>query len=170
MSGDNASQTSLENGSPRLIERLLAGFEERHQALANRLIQFVAVPLMMWSGLALLKGLPEPGLLAAIPGINWAVVATLFISLAYAVLSWRLGAGIGLACLVLIVIAAFYDSNETLPLWQPAIFFFGLGLVLWLFGRRIEGRPRYLSEMVLDLLMGPAWLIARLLRFLRIDY
>lgn len=154
----------------RLIDRLLVAYEERHTSLVNRLIQFVAVPVMMWSGYALLGTLPEPGFLAAVPLVDWAVVGAIVISLAYASLSPRLGAAIAVFSFLLILIAAFYNSNEAFPVWQPALVFLGLAVFLWLVGRRVEGRPRLLREMALDLLTGPAWLLARMLRVFDMRY
>ncbi|MGD9669583.1 MAG: hypothetical protein AB7U75_11070 [Hyphomicrobiaceae bacterium] len=168
----NAASSDVTGRRPpqRLIDRLFERFETRHHAVANRLIQFVAIPVLMWSGFALAKTLPEPALLAVIPGVDWAVAAGAAISLGYAILSWRLGVAMAVASLVLIAVAAYYAGNESLPLWQPALVFLVLSAVLWLVGRRIEGRPRLLGEMALDLLIGPAWLLARVLRLLRIGY
>lgn len=154
----------------RLIDRLLERYETRHYTLVNRAIQFVAIPLLMWSGFALARTFPEPALLAAIPGLDWAVVAGAAVSGAYAVLSWRIGAVMAVLSLLLIAIAGFYSGNDTLPLWQPALIFLALGFMLWLVGRRIEGRPRLLGEMAFDLAVGPAWLIATVLRIARIRY
>jgi len=156
--------------SQRLIDRLLERFETRHQAFANRVIQFIAIPVLMWSGYALGRTLPEPNVLAAIPGVDWSVLTAVVISLAYALFSWRIGVAMATLSFVLIAIAAFYAGNEALPLWQPALVFLALSTLLWLVGRRIEGRPRLLGEMAFDLLMGPAWLLAGVLRLLRIGY
>jgi uncharacterized membrane protein YGL010W len=156
--------------SQRLIDRLFEKYETRHHAVANRLIQFVAIPVLMWSGFALARSLPEPALLAAIPGVDWAVAAAVAISLGYALLSWRIGVAMAVVSLVLIVLAAFNGGNEALPLWQPALVFLALSMLLWLVGRRIEGRPRLLGEMAFDLLIGPAWLLARVLNLARISY
>lgn len=166
-----ASSEAAGSGPPqRLIDRLLERFETRHHAFANRLIQFIAIPVLMWSGLALAMSLPESALLAAIPGVDWAVVAAAAISVGYAALSWRLGVAMAVVSLVLVVIAAYYAGNESQPLWQLALVFLALSMFLWLVGRRIEGRPRLLGEMLFDLLMGPAWLLTRVLRLLRIGY
>ncbi len=124
----------------------------------------------MWSGFALARTLPESAFLAAIPGVDWAVVAAAAMSLGYALLSWRLGVAMASLSLVLIAVAAYYAGNESLPLWQPALVFLALSMLLWLLGRRLEGRPRLLGEMAFDLLIGPAWLLARVLRLLRIGY
>lgn len=156
--------------SLRLIDRLIERFETRHQALANQIIQYITLPVLMWSGFAFAKTLPEPSLLAAIPGLDWAVAAAGVFSLGYALLSWRIGLGMWIFSLVLIAIAVYYGGNEVLPLWQPALVFLALSTVLWLVGRRIEGRPRLLGEMVADLLIGPAWLISKVLRLSRIGY
>lgn len=160
----------MEESEPRLVQRLFASFERRHSTLTNRLMQFIAQPILLWSGFALAKSLPEPSTLAAIPGVDWAVVAALAISATYAILSVRIGLAMAIVSLGMIVIAAFYQGDAALPLWQPAIVFLGFGIVLWLIGRRIEGRPRVLSEMLLDLLIAPAWVLSRVLELLRIGY
>ncbi len=168
--GAGSSDPSAPEPSERLIDRVFERFEAHHHAMANRVIQFIALPVLMWSGLALARTLPQPAFLAAIPGVDWAVAAGLIISGGYAVLSWRIGASMAVVCLIMLVIAAYYGGNEALPLWQPALVFLALGTVIWLFGRRIEGRPRLISEMAFDLLIGPAWLIGKVLRLLRIGY
>lgn len=154
----------------RIIDRLLADFDARHTTLVNRAVQFLAVPLLLWSGFAVLKSLPVPATLAVVPGLDWSLLALLMIGLVYAALSWRLGAAMAAVSLLLLAIAAFYAHDDALPLWQPAIVFLGIGMVLWLVGRRIEGRPRLLRELLLDLLMAPAWVLAQVLRVMRIGY
>lgn len=156
--------------SDRIIDRLLADFDARHTTLINRAVQFLAVPLLLWSGFAVLKSLPVPAALAIVPGLDWSLLALLAIGLFYAALSWRLGAAMAAVSLVLLMIAAYYAHDDALPLWQPAIVFLGLGALLWLVGRRVEGRPRHLREVFLDLLMAPAWVLAQVLRLTRIGY
>lgn len=170
MTGSDAPQDAGAEPGDRLIDRLISGFESRHQSVTNRMIQFIAVPVMMWAGYGLLRSAPEPGLLAAIPLVDWAVLVAILVSLGYWALSPRVGAAIGLLSLFLILVGAVYGSNESLPLWQPAIVFLVLSGLLWLVGRRIEGRPRLLGEMALDLLTGPAWIATRLLRLAGISY
>lgn len=155
---------------PRIIDRLLADFDARHTILINRAVQFLAVPLLLWSGFAILKSLPLPAALTYFPGLDWSLLALLAIGLFYALLSWRLGAAMAAVSLVLLAIAAYYAHDDALPLWQPAIVFLGLGTLLWLIGRRIEGRPRHMREVFLDLLVAPAWVLAQVLRLMRIGY
>lgn len=156
--------------SPRIIDRMLADFDARHTTLINRALQFMAVPLLLWSGFAILKSLPFPARLSVVPGLDWSQFALLLIVFFYTFLSSRLGAAMAAVSLVLLAIAAYYAHDDALPLWQPAIVFLGLGTLLWLVGRRIEGRPRQLREVFLDLLMAPAWVLAQVLRLMRIGY
>lgn len=168
--GAAPSDSSAPGSSNRLIDRLLERFEAHHHAMANRVLQFFALPVLMWSGFALAKSLPQPALLAAIPGVDWAVAGGLIVSAGYGLLSWRIGAAMATVCVVMLAIVAYYGGNEALPLWQPALVFLALGAFVWLFGRRIEGRPRLLNEIVFDLLIGPAWIISKVLRLLGIGY
>lgn len=158
------------SGAPRFIDRLLERYETRHHSVTNRAIQFIAIPLLLWSGFALARTFPEPSAMAAVPGLDWAVLAGIVVSLGYAALSWQIGAAMAVISLLLIAIAGFYAGNDTLPLWQPALIFLILGFLLWLVGRRIEGRPRLLGEMAFDLVIGPAWFISKILKFARIGY
>ncbi len=168
--GAGSSDPSALQSSNRLIDRLFERFEAHHHATANRIIQFIALPILTWSGFALAKSLPQPAFLAAIPSVDWAVAGGLLVSAGYALLSWRVGAAMAIVFLVMLAIAAYYGGNEALPLWQPALVFLALGSVIWLFGRRVEGRPRLIGELMFDLLIGPAWLIGRVLRLFRIGY
>lgn len=154
----------------RLIDRLLGHFAERHQTLINRVMQFVAVPLLLWGGLGLLRALPVPSSMQAVAGIDWALLAAIPFCLAALVLAPRLGWALIVLVGLILVLAALYEHYGALPLWQPALVALGAGWVAWLIGRRVEGRPRDLGEILFDLLMAPVWIVARVLHLLRIGY
>lgn len=170
MGNEGTGQGDVAARDARFVDRLIAGFEERNHAALNRVSIAISVPLLLWSGFALLKVLPEPRWIAAVPLVGFPGIAAVVVSLAYALLSWRIGAVMLAVCAVLVALASWNAGDEALPLWQPALVFLALGLTLWLVGRRIEGRPARIGAILADLLMGPVWLIARILQFVRIGY
>jgi len=159
-----------ERDDTRLIDRLLKRFSLRHQTIVNQVMQFIAVPLLMWGGFALLRLLPVPSGLPDFALINWAVFVALVLVGASLLMSPRLGAGIAVLVGIELLLVALYRHDGALPLWQPALVALVLGWVAWLIGRRVEGRPRDLAEIAFDLLMAPFWIVARFLALARIGY
>ncbi|MGD9784708.1 MAG: hypothetical protein AB7E80_01415 [Hyphomicrobiaceae bacterium] len=165
-----ADGTGRGQGGDRLVDRLLAAFETRHATFTNKAMQFVAMPLLVWGGLAVLRALPVPDGMSAVPGLDWSIAAAMIGIIAALALSLRLGAGMAVFFAVLLLLVFVYQWREPLPLWQPGLVALGAGWLAWLVGRRTEGRPRVLTEIAIDLLTGPLWLVASVLRLLRIGY
>ena len=154
----------------RRIDRLLAEYGESHQNIVNKLIHWLAVPVIAWCVLALLWVTPFPAAFEFVGGLNWAWVLTGVAILYYLTLSLPLAigmAGFAAACLSLVVA---YLNWGDLPLWQFAIALF---VVAWLFqflGHKIEGRRPSFFKDIQFLLIGPAWLMSFIFRLLRIRY
>lgn len=125
---------------------------------------------MVWGGLAILRALPVPAAISGVPLLNWALAGGAALVGGAFVLSLRLGWAMLAFVALLLVLVAIFGSDAVLPIWQSGITFLVLGWIAWLVGRRIEGRPRDLGEIAFDLLMAPVWLIATILRLLRIGY
>lgn len=154
----------------RLVDQLFLVYDKRHATFLNRLIQWIAVPMSVWAGIALLVSLPVPALMAKVPGLDWAVIASLFGAAVYALLSLRVGLALAVFEAICIAISWAYQKYGALPLWQPAIAIFTLSWIAGMIGDRIEGRPRRLSEIAIDLFMAPAAYLRHVLNFLRIGY
>lgn len=154
----------------RRIDLLLADYAAKHGGLANRILQALALPLIVWSLLALLSRVPFPASLRLVPGLDWAAVAALGVIAGYVGLSWQIAVGLGAFSVLSLLIAVAYSRWGELPIWQLAITTLLLGWGLHFLGRRLDGRPFALVEDLRSLLIGPAWLLSLLYRLLGLRY
>jgi len=149
--------------SQRPIDRWFASYSGDHRNATNQRIHVIAVPAILWSVIALLWCVPAPGTWFR-PGI-WAAAGMFAAMLFYYRASRPLGLG------MLIQFAAF----SALSWWIAHSF--GLGALLWtavavfvvawiaqFVGHKIEGKkPSFLTDLTY-LLIGPAWVLAKLYR------
>jgi uncharacterized membrane protein YGL010W len=153
----------------REVDRWLGNYSEDHRNSTNILIHWICVPLILWTAVALLWVLPVPAVLGR-AGL-WAGVAMFFALTFYLRLSRPLGFGM-LAAFVLLglVTEALYRVlGGTLLLWL-ALGVFVLAWVAQFVGHHIEGRrPAFFTDLVY-LLIGPAWIVAKIMRRLGIAY
>jgi uncharacterized membrane protein YGL010W len=121
----------------RPIDRWFASYSGDHRNAANQRIHVFAVPAILWSVVALLWCVPVPGGLFR-QGL-WAALAMFLAWMFYYRASRRLGLG------MLAVFAAMAWGTQFV-------------------GHRIEGRkPSFLTDLTY-LLIGPAWVLAKLYR------
>ena len=140
----------------RRVEALLERYGASHRHPRNEAIQWVCVPLITWSLLALLWWLSPAAAYLLIGG------ATLF----YLMLSFTLAIGM-LALAALMVYPLTQLGEATLPL---AFAVFVAAWVGQFVGHRIEGKKPSFLEDVRYLLVGPAWLLAKVYRRVGIPY
>ena len=153
----------------RPIDRWFASYSGDHRNATNQLIHVVCVPAIVWSIIALLWCIPAPGTLFR-PGF-WAAAAMFASTLFYYRHSRSLGLGM-LAMFVLMALLSFAVFNafgRTTLLWSAVAVF----VVAWVgqfLGHKIEGRkPSFLTDLTY-LLIGPAWVLAKLYRKLGWSY
>jgi uncharacterized membrane protein YGL010W len=140
-------------------------YGESHRHPTNVAIHWLCVPLIMTATLGLLFALPRPDWLAALGprSGNWAMVAIVLALAWYALLSWRIALGMAL------VSAAMVAALHLLlvlpwPSWWSCAAIFVAAWIGQFVGHRIEGRkPSFLKDLAF-LLVGPAWLLAKLYR------
>ncbi|MFK2893231.1 DUF962 domain-containing protein [Dyella flagellata] len=140
----------------------LASYSQDHQHPINRVLHWICVPLIVWSALALLWTAPVPVSLLR-PGA-WAVFAIVLAFAWYWKRSHRLGAALLIALAILALICAW--------LWEPlgpmrmrwlAAGVFAVAWVGQFVGHLFEGRrPSFFTDLAY-LLVGPAWLMDKLL-------
>jgi len=153
----------------REVDRWLGNYAEDHRNPTNVLIHWICVPLILWTGIALLWVIPVPALLGR-AGL-WAGVAMFFALLFYMRLSRPLGIGM-LAAFVLLGLITEGLYRVLGPGWLMwlAIGVFVLAWIAQFIGHQIEGkRPSFLTDLAY-LLIGPAWLVAKIMRKLAIAY
>jgi uncharacterized membrane protein YGL010W len=155
----------------RKIDSLLEEYGESHQNRSNKLIHWIAVPVIVWTVIALLWSLPFPfdSGLAAVP-LNWATLALLLAQVYWFRLSLRLGLGLLLCNVFLVQFTVLFAQTTERPLWHWALGLFAAAWILQFIGHAIEGkRPSFFRD-VQFLLIGPAWLLAFVYRALGFRY
>lgn len=149
--------------SDRPIDHWFAKYSGDHVNPTNQRIHLFAVPAILWSVIALLWCIPVPGTLFR-PGA-WAALAMFAALLFYYRASRRLGLGM-LAMFVLMSALCWWLAGTIgiLGLLYAAIAVFVIAWIAQFIGHKIEGKkPSFFTDLVY-LLIGPAWVLAKLYR------
>lgn len=148
--------------SQRSMRDWLESYSQDHQSPTNRLLHWFCVPLIVWSALALMWTIPVPASLLR-PGA-WAVFAIVLAFAWYWKHSHRLGAALLVALAILALICAWVldQLGPRSMRWLAA----GVFVAAWVgqfIGHLFEGRrPSFFTDLAY-LLVGPAWLMDKLL-------
>ena len=155
--------------NPRPIDRWFAGYSADHQNPGNQRIHVIAVPAIAWSVIALLWCIPSPGTWFR-PGL-WAALAMFGAWMFYYRASRRLGFGMLAAFVLLAWLTRWlHDSLGSPGLLVLAGAVFVVAWIAQFVGHKIEGRkPSFLTDLTY-LLIGPAWVLAKLYRRLGWSY
>lgn len=153
----------------RSINDWLDEYAADHRNPANIVIHWICVPLILWSVIALLWVVPVPVVLGR-AGL-WAGVAIFFAVSFYLRLSRPLGFAMLIAFVVLgLICEVLYRTLGSHDLMWLAIVIFVLAWGAEFGGHKIEGhKPSFLSERAY-LLIGPAWIVAKIMRGLGVAY
>ena len=157
------------NASARPIDRWFTSYSDDHRNDANQRIHVLCVPAILWSVVALLWCIPTPGTLFR-DGV-FAGVAMVVAALFYYRHSRRLGLGMAIAFVVIgLITRALHDALGSRDLAIAATVVFVIAWIGQFVGHKIEGRkPSFLTDLTY-LLIGPAWVLAKLYRRLGIAY
>lgn len=140
-------------------------YAESHRHPTNVAIHWVCVPAIMFATLGLAFALPRPEAFALVgPRLgNWAMVMIVLALAWYAAQSWRIA--LGMALVTALMVALMHPlARLPWPLWQSCLAIFVAAWIGQFVGHRIEGRkPSFLKDLAF-LLVGPAWLLAKLYR------
>ncbi len=147
----------------RSVHEWFDSYGQGHQHPANRAIHWVCVPAILWCVIALLWVIPVPAGLGR-PGL-WSVVAMFAAYLYYNKLSRNIGYGMAATFIVLaLMTAGLHHLLGSRGLLWLAIAVFVVAWIGQFMGHRIEGRrPAFLADLSY-LLIGPAWLLGKMLR------
>jgi len=153
----------------RPIDRWFASYSDHHQNDTNQWIHVFAVPAIGWSVIALLWCIPVVGSWFR-PGL-WAALAMFCAWMFYYRASRKLGYGMLVVFVALSWLTRWlHDTLGTQPLLYLAIGVFVVAWIAQFAGHRIEGRkPSFLTDLTY-LLIGPAWVLAKLYRKLGWSY
>ena len=153
----------------REVDRWLGNYSEDHRNPTNITIHWICVPAILWTVIALLWTVPVPASIGR-PGL-WAGVAMFAAMMFYLRLSRTLAFAM-LAAFVLLglITEGLYRTLGPLQLMWLAIGVFVVAWIAQFVGHQIEGkRPSFLTD-VAYLLIGPAWIVAKLMRKLGISF
>jgi uncharacterized membrane protein YGL010W len=145
------------------MQHWLDSYSADHQHPTNRVLHWICVPLIVWCVIALMWTVPVPSLLGR-QGL-WAVGMLVLAFTWYWKHSHRLGGALLIALALMAVLTELiYRQLGPSSLRLLAI---GVFVVAWIgqfIGHAIEGRrPSFLTDLAY-LLVGPAWLMDKLLR------
>lgn len=148
------------HATERPIDRWFSSYSDDHRNETNQRIHVVAVPLILWSVIALLWCIPTAGGLLR-PGA-WAGLAMFAAWLFYFRASRRLGLGMAAMFLAMGALThALYAALGAQGLLVLALAVFVAAWIAQFVGHKLEGRkPSFLTDLVY-LLIGPAWVLAK---------
>jgi len=157
------------DGARREVDRWLGNYSEDHRNPANITIHWICVPAILWSVIALLWVVPVPAMVGR-AGL-WAALAMVLAFAFYLRLSRPLAFAMLAMFVVLgLVTEALYRALGATQLMWLAIAVFVVAWIGQFIGHKIEGRkPSFLTDLAY-LLIGPAWIVAKLMRRVGINY
>ena len=147
----------------RTVHDWFGSYSADHQNPTNRLIHWICVPAILWAVIAALWLIPVPASIGK-PGL-WCALVMVGALTFY----WRLSRPLGAAMIVLFVLLALltdalYRALGSRDLLWLAIVVFVLAWIGQFVGHMIEGkRPSFFTDLAY-LLIGPAWLVGKLMR------
>jgi len=159
----NASTEESRPGTERPIDRWFANYSDHHRNAVNQRIHVIAVPAILWSVVALLWCIPVFGSWFR-PGL-WAALAMFVAWMFYYRASRRLGYGMLAVFVAMAWLTRWlHDRFGTPVLLWTAVGAFVIAWIAQFIGHRIEGRkPSFFTDLTY-LLIGPAWVLAKLYR------
>lgn len=153
----------------RPIQAWFDEYGESHQNHTNTAIHWVCVPTIYFCVVGLLVSIPS----VEVRGIGKLTVATPLVAIAllfYLLRSLPLWIGMALFSLACLGLAHSLDAHAPWSLWAICLVLFALAWVGQFIGHHIEGKkPSFLKDLAF-LLIGPAWLLAKIYRKLGIAY
>ncbi|MES2310722.1 MAG: Mpo1-like protein [Pseudomonadota bacterium] len=147
----------------RTMQDWLDSYSNDHQNPTNRLFHWLCVPPIVWSVIALLWTIPVPATLFR-PG----TVAVAVMVLAF-YWYWKHSHRLAIALLIAFALLGLLTNLLYYRLGAASLCWLAIGVfvVAWIgqfIGHQFEGRrPSFLTDLSY-LLIGPAWLMAKLLR------
>lgn len=153
----------------RPIDAWFAKYSDDHQNQTNQKIHFIAVPTILWTVTALLWCVPVPGTLFGAGA--WAAFASFAAWMFYYRASRTLGFGMLAVLVVMLGIDRYLQERIGLSmLLKVAIAVFVIAWIAQFVGHKLEGKkPSFLTDLVY-LLIGPAWVLAKVMRRFGLAY
>jgi len=154
----------------RSIQQWFDEYGESHRNETNVTVHWIAVPLIFFSVVGLLSCIPPLLQTHDFGRLTVAGLGLVAIFIFYMRLSIILAFGMLVCASACLGFAYWLNVHAPWPLWAICIAVFVLAWVAQFLGHNIEGkRPSFLKDMQF-LLIGPAWLLAKLLKKMGIRY
>ncbi|MEO5583976.1 MAG: Mpo1-like protein [Flavobacteriales bacterium] len=153
----------------RLIQQWFDEYGESHRNPVNVVIHWIAVPLIFFSIVGLLASIPRIPVpyLGAIPVVNLALLALYIFYIRYSLILFF---GMAVFASLCLGAANWIDVHAGWPLWAISLGIFIVAWVAQFIGHHLEGKkPSFLKDLQF-LLIGPAWLLAKLLTKIGVRY
>jgi uncharacterized membrane protein YGL010W len=153
----------------RSIHDWFESYGSDHRNPTNQLIHWICVPAILWSVIAALWVVPVPASLGK-PGLWCALIMVGALSF-----YWRLSRPLGAAMIVFFIALALLTHVLYGALGARILLWLAIGVfvVAWIgqfVGHQLEGRkPSFLTDLAY-LLIGPAWLVAKVMRRAGVAY
>ena len=152
------------------IESWLERYEQNHRDLANPLVYWAAVPMIVLGTVGLLWSLPVPFEFYEIsPLLNWGTAFLMATAIYYFIISLSLAIGM---LPFLLGVAAIHSwlAGSAYPQLGVSIALLISGTVgLWL-GRRGKGSLRGVLQDYHLMMIGPLWLLSVMYRHFKVPY
>jgi uncharacterized membrane protein YGL010W len=153
----------------RTIHDWFDSYSADHRHPVNRLIHWICVPAILWSAIAALWLLPVPASLGRL-GL-WCALIMVGVLTFY----WRLSRPLGAAMIALFIALALLTHVAYAALGPERLLWLAIAVFVaaWIgqfVGHVIEGRrPSFFTDLAY-LLIGPAWLMGKLMRRVGVAY
>lgn len=147
----------------RSMQDWIDSYSADHRNPTNQVFHWFCVPPIVWSVIALLWAIPVP-FTTLRPG-SWAVLVMVLAFYWY----WRRSHRLATGLLIVFVAFALFTNFLYWRLGAASLCYWAIGVfvVAWIgqfIGHKYEGRkPSFLTDLSY-LLIGPAWLMSKLLR------
>ena len=154
----------------RSVNDLLSEYGASHQDPTNKRLHWICVPPIVLSALGFLWCVPVPAPFPVMsPWLNWATLGAAASLIYYLLLSPALAAGAFVSFVVLLGVTHEL-ARLPWPLWLTSLVIFVIAWIGQFIGHKIEGRkPSFLTDMAY-LLIGPAWIVAKIMRRMSIAF
>ncbi|MED5239043.1 MAG: Mpo1-like protein [Pseudomonadota bacterium] len=150
----------------RSMDDWLDAYGESHQNPTNKKVHFVCVPVIFFTIVGFLWAIPFPALL---PGLNWASLALVFVTLYYLRLSPPIALGMLVFSLLCLSGLSLLEGMGISVFWFSLVVF----VLAWIgqfWGHKVEGKKPSFFEDIQYLMIGPAWIMGFLYRKWGIKY
>lgn len=153
----------------RTMPDLLNEYGESHTNPTNELIHWVCVPTIFFCVVGLLVSIPSPAF-PVVGGHLWAKAAIVLTLAYFSSRSMPLLFGMAAWCAFCLWVAIQLERHAAWPLWAICLGLFTAAWIGQFIGHGIEGKkPSFLKD-VQFLIIGPAWLMAKVYRRLGLSY